>query len=174
MIDVANYGELLSNLKQYNPDVIYLPGDYRDSSFIIAQARKMGISTQILGGDAFGLRLYDYIGKKAEGCYYTTHWNRDNPLATSREFVKKYEAEHGEIKQTTIPLTYDAVRVLVDAISRAGSTDRKKIRDALAATRDFPGVSGNLSFNSHGDPVKPAVINKLENGGITFVEMVYP
>lgn len=174
LLDISDFSRLLETVKERAPDVIYLPGDYRDSSFIIGQARKMGIDTRFLGGDSFGLRLYDYIGNLADGAYYTTHWNRDNPSQISREFVKNYEAKFGEIKQTTIPITFDAVMLLADAVNRSGTLEKSKVRDALAATRDFPGVTGDISFVGVGDPEKSVVINKLENGGIVFVKEVAP
>jgi branched-chain amino acid transport system substrate-binding protein len=174
LLDVSDFSKLLGSVREYAPDVIYLPGDYRDSSFIITQARKMGIATQFLGGDSFGQRLYDYIGTLADGAYYTTHWNRDNPSQKSRDFVKRYEAKFGKIKQTTIPMTYDAVMLLGDAVKRAGTREKSKVRDALAATRHFSGVTGAIAFSGTGDPEKPVVINKLENGGIVFVKDVAP
>lgn len=174
LLDVSDFSKLLETVKSYAPDVIYLPGDYRDSSFIIGQARKMGIETQFLGGDSFGLRIYDYIGALADGAYYTTHWNRDNPSQKSRDFVKRFETKFGKIKQTTIPMTYDAVMLLADAVTRAGTKEKSKVRDALAATSNFSGVTGNIAFSGTGDPEKPVVINKLENGGIVFVKEVAP
>ncbi len=173
-IDTADYAHLLRQVQQQGPDVLYVPGDYRDSSFIIKQARDLGLSAVILGGDAFGLRLYDYIGAAADGCYYTTHWHRDSPAPLSRDFVHRYEAAHGEIKQTTVPLTYDAVMLLADAVRRAGSADRAAVREALANTVDFQGVSGSIAFDANGDPVKPVVINRLENGGVRFIRSVEP
>lgn len=174
LIDSADYEELLDKVAELGPDVLYLPGDYRDSSFIIKQARDRDLAVTILGADAFGMRLYDYIGAAAEGAYYTTNWHRDNPLPESRAFVERYEAVHGEIKQTTIPLTYDATMVWADAVRRAGTFDRAKVRDAIAATENFPGVAGPITFDSNGDPVKPVVINKLEDGGVTFIRLVNP
>jgi len=174
LIDSADYRELLEQARKYDPDVLYVPGDYRDSSFIIKQARDMGMDAQILGGDAFGMRLFDYIGDAANGCYYTTLWHRDSPLPASRDFVQRYEREHGEIKQTTIALTYDAVMLLYDAVRRAGSLEPGAVCRALAETRDFPGVSGAITFDENGDPLKPVVVNRLENGGIRFIRNVAP
>ena len=174
LLDVSDFSGLLETVKTYAPDVIYLPGDYRDSSFLIGQARKMGIDTQFLGGDSFGMRLYDYIGSLAEGAYYATHWSRDSPAPQSLEFVKNYEAKFGEIKQTTIPTTYDAVMLLADAVRRAGTAEKGKVRDALAATRNFMGVTGAIAYAGTGDPEKPAIINRLENGGIRFIREASP
>lgn len=174
LIDSADYRELLIKAMSYSPDALYVPGDYRDSSFIIKQARDMNLDVEILGADAFGMRLFDYIGDAANGCYYTTNWHRDSPLPESRDFVQRYEKERGEIKQTTIPLTYDAVMLLDSAVQRAGSLDRQAIRQALAETTDFKGVSGLITFDENGDPIKPVVVNKLQNGGITFIRNVAP
>ncbi len=174
ILDTADYKSLLQKVQEFDPDVLYVPGDYRDSSFIIKQARDLGLRATILGADAFGLRLYDYIGELADGCYYTTHWHRDSPQPESWDFVRRWEKLHGEIRQTTIALTYDAVMLWAAAVKRAGSFDRKEVRDALAATKDFIGVSGAISFDANGDPVKQVVINKLENGEAKFIRNVLP
>ncbi len=174
LLDVADYSALLGKAASFAPDAVFLPGDYRDSSFIIGQARKMGLDFQFIGGDSFGERLYDYIGKLADGCYYSTHWRKDNPSPRSRAFVEKYEAVNGEIRQTSIPMTYDAVMLWADAVRRAGVADRAAVRDALAATRGFPGVAGVIGFEGSGDPVRAVVINRLENGGAVFVEEIVP
>lgn len=172
-LDTADYAQMLETVSGASPDVIYLPGDYRDSSFIIKQARDMGLSTPILGGDAFGLRLYDYIGRAAEGCYYTTHWHRDSPQPRSKAFVEKWEGRFGTIKQTTIPLTYDAVMLWADAVRRAGATDGPMVRATLA-TADYFGVTGRITFNGHGDPRRPVVICRLQDGDTAFVDSVEP
>ena len=172
-LDTANYGGMLDTVKQVAPDVVYLPGDYRDSSFIIKQARDMDLPSFILGGDAFGMRLYDYIGQAAEGCYFTTHWHRDNPDAVSRAFVARWEARNGPLRQTTIPLTFDAVMLWADAVRRADSVDGPAVRDALAAS-DYRGVSGRITFDAHGDPRKAVVINRMQDGGVAFVRSVEP
>ncbi len=169
--DTADYGRMLEMVNDVAPDVIYLPGDYRDSSFIIKQARDLGMTVPFLGADTFGMRLYDYIGRAAEGCHYTTHWHRDSPLPHSREFVARWEAKYGLIKQTTIPLTYDAVMLWADAVRRAGSTDGSVVRAALAEA-DFEGVTGRIIFDEHGDPRKPVVINRLRDGDVAFVRSV--
>jgi branched-chain amino acid transport system substrate-binding protein len=174
LLDTTDFRELLQRAAAHDPDVLYVPGDYRDSSFIIKQARELGLRATILGGDSFGLRIYDYVGQEADGCYYTTHWHRDSPLPRSREFVRRWEALFGEVRQTTIPMTYDAVTLLADAVRRAGRADRAAVRRALAATQGFPGVTGEISFNADGDPLKPLVINRLEHGGVAFVRTVMP
>ncbi|MBF0240677.1 MAG: ABC transporter substrate-binding protein, partial [SAR324 cluster bacterium] len=173
LIDVSNYEELLQKTKPLNPDIIYLPGDYRDSSQVIGQARKMGITAIFLGGDAYGVRMYDYIGNLIDGTYYTTHWHRDAPDTASRTFVGKYETKNGLVKQTTVPLTYDSVMILAQAIREAKSLDRKKIRDALAITQ-YRGITGLITFDENRNPVKPAVILKLEKGDAVYIKTVSP
>lgn len=174
LIDVSDYSSLLEKAKSYQPDVIFLPSDYRDSSHVIGQARKMGITATFLGGDAYGVRMYDYIGALVDGNYYTTHWHRDEPAPRSQQLVKGYEAKYGVIKQTTIPLTYDSFMLLADAVRRAGSLDRQKIREALAETRGFEGITGMISFDANRNPVKSTVVLKFENGKVVFVKRVQP
>ncbi len=174
LLDASDFEALLTQAKRLAPDILFIPGDYRDSSFLISQARAMGIATTIVGGDGLSIRLYDYIGDLAEGIYYTNHWHRESPRPESRRFVERYEARHGTIRQNTIPLSYDALMLWADAVRRAGTFDPEKVRAALAATRDFPGVTGPIRFDEVGDPRKPVVINRLENGGATHLLDVDP
>ncbi|WP_051261063.1 ABC transporter substrate-binding protein [Desulfovibrio inopinatus] len=174
LLDVTNYAELLNKTKELDPDVLYIPGDYRDSAYIIKQARHMTLRAVIMGGDAFGLRLYSLAGPAAEGVYYTTHWHKDSSNPVSQRFVKQFEATHGPILQTTIPLTYDAVMVYAHAVKQAGTTERAAVRQALAETTGFHGVTGDITFNADGDPVKSAVIATLQNGKVEFIKNVLP
>ena len=162
----------LTEIKLQSPDVLFIPG-HDESGRIVKQAREAGIDTVFLGGDGWDAVSFLENGGNTLGLgYYCTHWSPqvDNP--TSRRFVARY----GEITDlnANTALGYDAVYLLADAIGRAGSLDGAKIRDALAATRNFQGVTGIINLEQNGNPVKSAVIMKIEQGKPSFLKLVSP
>jgi branched-chain amino acid transport system substrate-binding protein len=110
-----------------------------------------------------------------DGTYFTNHYAADDTGSIVQDFVKTYRQLYdGETPDAMAVLGYDAARILFDAISRAGSEDPPKIRDALAATRDFVGVSGRTTIDAERNARKAAVIVKIENGQFRFHSRVYP
>jgi branched-chain amino acid transport system substrate-binding protein len=103
-----------------------------------------------------------------EGTYFANHYSPDVDRPASREFIAKYKKKFNSQVDAAAALTYDSVYLLVNAIERAGKADPKAIRDALAATKDFSGVTGTISYNGSGDPVKGALIIRIENGKFVF------
>ncbi len=174
LIDVTDYNTLLERIKEIDPDVLYMPGDYRDSAYVIKQAKTLHLRSTLLGGDAFGLRLYALTGSDADGSYYTTHWHRDDPNPLSQQFIKQYESVYKEIQQTTVPLTYDAIMLYAHAVRQAGTKDTVAVQKALAKTTVFHGVTGDITFDEHGDPIKSVVIAKLFDGKVQFINSVFP
>lgn len=169
----VDYKPQLLKTKQLDPDVVYVPGYERDSAHIIKQARKIGIASTFLGGDGWEITMYKYGGDAIDDSYFSSHWHRDDTRQISKEFVKRLENEYGKLD--IYALSYDAVNVLADAIKRAKSTDPEKIQQALANTKNFPGVTGNITFDKNGDPIdKAAVILKFKNREIEYVKTIVP
>ncbi len=154
------------------PDVLFVPGHSRDSALIVKQAAAMGIRTTFLGGDAWqALDRYPDTVQAAEGAYFCSQWHPDVASARSRDLRERFQRRYGkEITAYGPVLVYDAVTLIADAARRAGSPDPGRIREALAATRGFEGVSGLLTFDDNGDPVdKPAVIVTFKGGRMVLV-----
>lgn len=170
-----NFSQIIDKARQVNPDVLFIPG-YDESGLIIKQAHNAGLTAIPLGGDGWDLR--DFFSKsegKASGGYYCTHWVKDIESKASRYFVDKYFQHYEKnISMSDSALAYDAVLLLADAIKRAGSIDRKAIRDALAKTSNFEGVTGNISFHGGGDSVKSAVIMKIIKDDAVFLKSIHP
>ncbi|QJB54932.1 ABC transporter substrate-binding protein [Pseudodesulfovibrio sp. zrk46] len=166
--------EILKKVLVQDPDALFVPGGYSDVGKIFGRARDFGLRAELLSADGIGMKMFEYIGEKANGIYYSGHWSRwvDTPL--SKRFVKEFEAEHGAIKEDTQPLVYDSFMLFKDAMERAGSTDGKSVRDALATTQRFEGVTGEISFDENGDPIKPLVISELKFGGSMYLERIMP
>ncbi len=172
--DTANFRTLLERIGQLEPDVVFIPDYDRRPGFIIKQAHNMGIhDVTFLGGDGWDNNMYEYGGRAVEGNYYSGHWHRAVTRNKSRQFVQQFE-QQGEIDSTNIPLAYDAMYLLADAVQRADSVEPARIRDALAETSDFQGVTGAISFDQNGDPIKSAVILKFEQGTSVYFKTVEP
>ena len=172
-----DFSTILKKVRLLQPDVVFVPGYIQDSAFIIKQARKMEIRSIFLGGDGWsGDQMYQYGGKAIEGSYYSQHWHSKVPFPRSQQLQANYYCKYGtKILPKTLPTGYDAVMVLADAIRRAQSLKHKKIRDTLAATKNFQGATGTITFDENGDPVnKDAVILKFENRTSVYVKTIKP
>jgi len=169
----TDFSPLLKKVEMLKPDVIFVPGRLADSGLIISQARKTGLSATFLGGDGWGEKMYEYAKERLHGNYYSSHWHPEVHSQKSRDFVGKYQKKHGSVF-VRHALSYDTVHLLADAIRRANSPAPNRIRDALAATKDFQGVTGKITLNQNGDPVKSAVVLKFDKGTIVYVKTVDP
>ena len=166
----------LTNIQGLNPDVIFAPGNYGESALLIKQARDLGITIPILGGDTWESPEFLSIGGDAvEGAVYSTHFTAESPVTeVSKVFLEEYKAKYDQDANAFAALGYDAYMVIIDAIEKAGSADSNAIRDKIAATENFVGSTGNITLDSNGDAVKSAVINKVENGKFVYLTTVEP
>lgn len=166
----------LSSISASNPDVIYLPGYYGDIAVIAKQARQLGITQPLLGGDGWDApELWQLAGDSINGSYISNHYSADDPSPAIQKFVHDYKQHYGNlIPDAHAALAYDAMRFLAEAIQRAGTTDGEKLRDALAQTRNFSGVTGIISMDLERNAVKPAVILKLQDGSYIYQETIQP
>jgi branched-chain amino acid transport system substrate-binding protein len=167
----------LTVIKNANPDAIMVPGYYNDVGLIVAQARQLGITAPLFGGDGWEApELIQIAGaQNLVGTYYSTHFSPGSTEAMAQEFVAAYKARYGgKVPDAMAALGYDTVLVLVDAIRRAGTTDGPALRDALAATSNFSGVTGVTTLDENRDAAKPAVIITVRNGQFEYVESVSP
>jgi branched-chain amino acid transport system substrate-binding protein len=167
----------LTAIKSTRPDAIMIPGYYTEVGLIVAQARQLGITVPMFGGDGWEApELLQIAGPVAlEGTYYSTHYSSENSDPLVQKFVADYKAKfNGETPDAMAALGYDSVMVLADAIKRAGSTEGPKLRDALATTSGFPSVSGATTLDEHRDASKPAVIITVKDGRFQYVETIAP
>lgn len=158
------------------PQAIFLPGYYPDVAAIVVQARKMGITAPFIGGDGWdSTELAKLAGPAIDGNYYVNHYANDDTHAAVKAFVASYQRAYpGESPDSLVALGYDAARLLFDAMRRAPSLDGKDLAAAIAATVDFPGVTGPIAFDAHRNPLKPAVIVQMNGGVPTYVTTILP
>ena len=166
----------LSTIKAAEPDVIYIPGYYGDVALIAKQARLIGLTQPLLGGDGWDApELWQLGGDALNGAYISTHYSIDNPSPAIQSFVEQYKQRYGNLlPDAHAALAYDAARLLFDALTRIGSTDPDKLREALAQTKNFAGVTGVISMDADRNAVKPAVVLKLEDLKSIYQETIQP
>src|SRR5580700_8704486 len=171
----TNFRTQLTEVRMAHPDVVFLPGYYTEAALILLQARQLGIHCPFVGGEGWDSpALVQVAGKAAEGDYYTDHFSAADPNPKVQKFVQTYRAKYAALPDALAALWYDGARLLSQAVQRAGSTDSAKIRDALAATRDFDGVTGLISIDENRNASKPGVILKIENGKPEMVQEITP
>ena len=171
----SDFRAQLTAIKAANPEAIYVPGYYTEVGTIVHQARELGITVPFLGSDGWDSpKLWEIGGTSLNGCYFSNHYATDDPNPVVQKFVNDYKAKYKQLPDALAALAYDAARILADAMQRAGSTDGEKVRNAIASTKDFPGVTGQISINEERNAVKTAVIVKVENGKYLLTETIKP
>lgn len=181
----VDYRAQLATIKQASPDVVFVPGYYTDVGTIGRQARETGIKVPLLGGDGWdSAKLFQGAGTALEGCYFSDHYSVDSTDPRVKKFVTDYEQKYnGKVPDAMAALAYDATNILADAIKRAGkpsdgdySSDdyRAKLRDAIAATKNYPGVTGNITIGPDRNAIKPAVVLEIHGNGYKYVTTITP
>jgi branched-chain amino acid transport system substrate-binding protein len=166
----------LTAIKAAKPDAIAVTGFYTEAALLCKQARDLGLTLPIFGGDGWEApELIEIGGKAVEGTYYISHYSSESTAPEVRTFVEKYRARfNGETPDSNAPLAYDATLIAIEAIARAGSTEGPKLRDALATTKNFPGVTGRTTIDAQRNASKSAVILTVKNGKIAYVATLDP
>ncbi len=165
----SDFSAQLTTIRPQSPDVLFIPGYYTDAGLIARQARGLGLTATLLGGDGWDSpKLAEIGGAAIEGSYFSNHYSVDDPAPAVRSFVEAYKTAFGAEPDSIAATSYDAARLIADAIRRAGSTEGKRVRDALASTKDFPAVTGSLTMDADRNPTKLPVILKVEGGRPKF------
>lgn len=171
-----DFKTILTKIKALNAEIIYIPGYYEEVGKIVKQAREIGITVPILGGDGWDSPKLVEVGTSAalNNTYFTNHYSVDDTSATSQAFVEAYKKEYGQVPDAMAVLGYDAANIIIDAIKRANSLDPDKIREALAGTKDYPAITGSTTLNATHDAVKSVVIIEMKDGKQVFKATVKP
>jgi branched-chain amino acid transport system substrate-binding protein len=165
----------LTAVKAARPDGIFVPGYYQEAGLICRQAKELGITAAIFGGDGWESgKLAEIGGAAMEGTYFSTHFSPKQTTPAVQEFSKGFLAKYGEEPDAMAALGYDSAMLLADAIQRAGTTDAAKLRDALAGTKDFPGITGSITIDKARNASKSAVILKVTGGKFEYLETINP
>ncbi|EGO64181.1 branched chain amino acid ABC transporter substrate-binding protein [Acetonema longum DSM 6540] len=166
----------LTKMKASNPDVIFVPGYYEEAGKIVKQARELGYTKPLLGGDGWDSpKLVEIAGPEAlNNGFFSNHYSPEDKDPRVVKFVESYKKEYNQVPDALAALGYDAALMLADAIKRANSTESGKIKDALAQIQNLQVVSGNITLNDYHDPVKSAIVIEMKEGKQTFKEKVNP
>ncbi|MFZ2445812.1 MAG: ABC transporter substrate-binding protein [Syntrophobacteraceae bacterium] len=171
-----DFSAQLSSVQVSKPDLIYAPNYYAEDALMAKQAQDLGIKIPILTGDgAQADPLIQIGGKAVEGMFFTGHFHKEAASTDlSKEYIRRYEEKQKREMDAFSALAADAYFLLIDAMKRAGSTEGPKMRDALAATSGFKGVSGIITMGEDGNPIKSVVINQVRDGKFVYVTTINP
>jgi branched-chain amino acid transport system substrate-binding protein len=171
-----DYKGQLTTIRAVNPDAIFIPGYYGEVGVIAKQAKELEIKAPLLGTDGWDApQLFQLGGDALNGSYMSNHYSVDDPAPAIQNFIAAYKARYnGAVPDALAALGYDAMNVLADSIRRAGTTDGPKLRDAIAHTTNFAGVTGVITINDQRNAIKPIVVLKLENGKYIYQETIQP
>lgn len=165
----------LTTIKAAKPQVLFIPGFYTDVGQIAIQARDLGITVPMVGGDGWDSPTVITIGGKAvDGCYFSDHYFVGEPRPAVQRFVAEIRKRYGRNPEANAALGYDALYIFTNAVKKAGTLDRKSIRDNIAATRDYQGVSGVITMGPDRDPIKPVAMIKIDGGTLHFAGWISP
>jgi branched-chain amino acid transport system substrate-binding protein len=172
----SDFRSQLTAIKATNPSLLYVPGYYTDIGQIATQARDLGITVPILGGDGWeSPKLIEIGGKALEGCFYTNHYFYGDPAPVVANFVQKYKDRYGQTPDSLAALGYDAMKTLADAMKRASKLDGPSIRDAIGQTKGLVGVTGTINIGPERNATgKQLVIEEIKNGQLTLKATIDP
>jgi branched-chain amino acid transport system substrate-binding protein len=165
----------LTSIKAANPEAIFVPGYYNEVGLIALQARELGITVPLMGGDGWDSPTLTQIGGAAmEGNFFANHFSTEDQSPIIQDFIREFKKRFNRDPDGMAALGYDAARVLLDAITRAASTEPAKVRDALAVTKDFQGVTGKITIDENRNANKSVVVLTIKDNGFHYVETIAP
>lgn len=166
----------LTKIKAQNPDVIFIPAYYEEVGKIVKQARELGITAPLLGTDGWDdPKLVEIAGAPAlNNGFFSNHYSPQDTDPNIQKFVEAYKKEYGQEPSALAALGYDAGKMIIDAIKRAGSAEPAKIRDALEQTKNLQVSTGIITLDASHNPVKSAVVIEMKDGKQTFKEKINP
>jgi branched-chain amino acid transport system substrate-binding protein len=171
-----DFSAQLTKIRNAGPDIIFLPSYYTDVPLQVQQANRLGIKVPFLGSDAWSTpELIKMCGKDCEGFYFMNHYSPETANPMTKKFSDAYKAMHGSVPDDVAALTYDSFGLLMTALKAANKAEPQAIRDALAAIREYKGVTGEMLFQpGSGDPRKGAVIMQIRNGKFVWFADTQP
>ncbi len=172
----TDFKAVLTNLKGLNPEVLFVPGYYEEVGLIVRQARELGLNVPVLGADGYeSPKLTEIAGKDVlNDVYYSSHYSPMDKAEEVVKFKEDFKAKYGKDADAFNALGYDLGYFLKDALERAGEANPEKLKDALASTKDFKGVTGTVSIDEKHNPVKSVTIIEMKDGAPTFLKKLDP
>ena len=173
--DDVDFSALITKIGIKKPDVIFLPDYYNKVSLIARQVREKGLKSILLGGDGWDSPDLIKIGGSAIlGNYFTNHYSAERKDKVAEAFIGRYKQKYGAVPDAWAALTYDATMLYLQSLDKAKKATPEEVMKVLTDLKNFKGVTGNISFDKNGDPVKSAVILRVEKDGFKYVTTVNP
>jgi len=178
----TDFSAQLTNIIDAGAEFIFAPQYYNEVALIVQQAHELGFTGPIVGSDSWGsAELMNLCGEDCYGLFFSTHYAAEGATGATKEFIDKYNEKYGYVPDDVGALTWDAMNIVKQAIQSCGEitgdleADRECVRDAMAGIKEFPGITGNMTFDAQGDPSKCAVIVKIsDEGKFTFYKQACP
>jgi branched-chain amino acid transport system substrate-binding protein len=169
----VDFTKHLQTIKKKNPDVVYLPLPADQAAPILRKARELGLTMPFLGTANWdSMEFPSMVGDSGNNTYFPGRFNPDGPSDAVQLFLEVYERKNGNLPSASAAMGYDALVVLADAIRRANSTEPEKLREALASTQAFPGLTGDITTDPELARTQSVPLLKLDAGKISFLEMI--
>jgi len=173
--DDVDFSALITKIGVMKPDVIFLPDYYTKVSLIARQVREKGIKSVLLGGDGWDSPDLVKIGGSAiVGNYFTNHYSAERKGKVAEAFMGGYQQKYRAVPDAWAALTYDATMLYLQSLDKAKKATPEEVMKVLTDLKNFKGVTGNISFDKNGDPVKSAIILRVEKDGFKYVTTVNP
>jgi branched-chain amino acid transport system substrate-binding protein len=171
-----DFSAQLTNIREAAPDIIFLPTYYNDVPLIAQQARRLGITAQLIGSDAWSSpEIIKLGGADVDGSYFCNHFSTQIATDEAKKFIADYTAKYGQAPDDVAALTYDACGLVTEALKAGGKNDREALREAFAQIREYKGVTGTFRFEpGSGDPIKSAVVLQIKDGAFQWVTNAQP
>ena len=162
----TDFKATLTKIKATNPDFLYVPGYYQEVGMIVKQARELGMTMPMAGGDGWdSAKLPEIAGAGSlNNTYFSSLYSPEDASDINKNFVAAYEKAYGQKPDVFAALAYDSALLVAQAVKDAGSEDPAKISEAMAKINGFQGVSGSVTFDAQHNPVKSAVILEYVDG----------
>lgn len=165
----------LTQIKAAKPDAVFVPGYYTEVGLIARQARQLGLTVPLMGGDGWdSSKLYEIGGTAINGNYFSNHYTTESTEPVVVDFIKKYKERYGDTPDGLAALGYDSAKVLIEAMARTKDLKPSEIRDEIAKTKDFNGVTGKITIDAQRNAVKPAVVVKVDGNVNRYVTTIAP
>ena len=176
-----DFSAQLTKIKAAGCEILFTPQYYQEVPLIVQQAKELGLTMPIVGSDSWGdPQLLELCGADCEGYFFSTHYVASGAKGATKEFIDKFNAKYGYIPGDVAALTWDSLLLTVQALKNCGQIsgnlqqDRDCVRDGLAGIKDFEGITGKMTFDEQGDPIKCAVIVKIQGGEFLAADSACP
>ena len=178
----TDFSSQLTKIKKSGAQFIFVPQYYNEVALIVQQAHELGFKGPIVGSDSWGsAETVKLCGKDCYGLFFSTHYAAAGAKGATKAFIDRYKKKYGYVPDDVAALTWDALGIVKQAIQDCGKLtgniekDRQCVRDALAKIKNFEGITGKMTFTEDGDPIKCAVIVKInDKGEFEFYKSVCP